>query len=625
MKPLVGLGICLFLGSVSSLGYWTFSRTRPADNAVPADRKSVASSERNSSPRTNADDGRVRIQFRDLAKSAGVTFKHQHSRTDMHYVPEIMGGGVAWIDYDQDGYVDVLFIQGGSFPPDPREKVSGPTSRLYRNLGDGTFVDVTADVGLVHPGFGQGVAVGDYDNDGYPDLFITCYEHVHLFHNEPDSRGGRRFREVTDEAGVKLNGWCTSCGFADIHANGFLDLFVCRYVKMDLAHYPFCGAPNREPPLRESCGPREFRGNSCVLFRNNGNGTFTNVSRESGLEAESKGLGVLLVDFDDDGKTDIFVGNDELPNDYYHNLGGGKLQSCGVLSGTASNSHGGVMGSMGLEAGDVSGSGRPDIFVTTYWHEGTTLFRNNGNGLFTDVSIGAGMQNASYNKVGWGTCFIDADLDGALDIFVANGHVYRNALEILAKNPDGEPHTYEQPAQFFLGNGKGLFHDISRDAGPYFRELHVGRGAAMCDYDNDGAMDIAINNCGESAALLHNETETPNHWIRLQLEGARARDPQGSNRDAIGARVTLRLGDLQRVYHIKGGGSYLSASDRRLLIGLGSVDQVDDVEVRWPNANGTVQHFGPLKANQSYKLEEGQQAMRAKCPPVKRVLSIARE
>jgi hypothetical protein len=529
-----------------------------------------------------------------------------------------MGGGVAWIDYDQDGYLDLFLVQGGTFPPDPREKSTEHTSRLYRNRGDGTFEDVTARVGLTHPGFGQGVAVGDYDNDGYPDLFVTCYGHVHLFHNEPDGDGGRRFREVSKQAGVTLDGWCTSCGFGDLHGKGFLDLFVCRYVKMDLDHYPFCGAGSRDPPLRASCGPREFRGNSCVLFRNNGDGTFTDVSKEAGLEAESKGLGVLLLDLDDDGKTDVFVGNDEMPNHHYRNLGGGKLESCGVLCGTASNFRGAAMGSMGVEAGDLTGHGRADLFISTYWHEGTTLFRNNGNNLFTDVSAGAGMYNASYNKVGWGTCLLDCDRDGAMDIFVANGHVYRNAPEILAKNPNGEPHTYEQPAQLFRGDGRGSFRDISAEAGPYFRERHVGRGAAMGDYDNDGAMDIAVNNCGEAAALLHNETQTPSHWLRLQLEGARARDPQGSNRDAIGARVTLHVGGRALVHHVKGGGSYLSASDRRLLIGLGSADRVDDVEVRWPNAKATVQHFGPLCADQSYRLVEGGKALPARCPPVRR-------
>jgi hypothetical protein len=272
---------------------------------------------------------------------------------------------------------------------------------------------------------------------------------------------------------------------------------------------------------------------------------------------------------------------------------------------------------MGLEAGDVTGNGRPDIFITTYWHEGTTLFRNNGKNLFTDISGAAGMFSPSWNKVGWGTCFIDFDRNGDLGIFVANGHVYRNALEVRAKNEDGEEHSYEQPAQLFRGNGQGLFREVSSEAGAYFKERHVGRGVAMGDYDNDGAMDIAINNCGEPAALLHNETHTPHHWIRLQLEGGRALNPEGSNRDGIGARVTVRLGTRKRVYHVKGGGSYLSASDRRLLIGLGASEKVDDVEVRWPNAKATVQHFGALAADRSYKLVEDRGAEPAKCPPAK--------
>jgi hypothetical protein len=534
----------------------------------------------------------------------------------MHYVPEIMGSGVAWIDYDQDGYLDLFFVQAGNFPADSDAKITEPTSRLYRNQGDGTFVDVTRQVGLLVPGFGQGVAVGDYDNDGFPDLFVTCYGHLHLYHNEPDGHSGRRFREVTHEAGVELDGWCTSCAFADIHGNGFLDLFVCRYVRMDLYHYPFCGYKDRDPPIRISCPPREFPGDSSVLFRNNGNGTFTNVSRQAGLVPDGKALGVVILDLDGDGKPDIFVGNDEVPNSHYRNLGGGKLQSCGALAGTATTGQGKVMGSMGVDAEDTTGSGRPDVFVTTYYHEGTSLFRNEGNNLFSDVSSHAGMLGASWDKVGWGAGFLDLDRDGFPDLFVANGHVYRNAAELPQIGDDGQPLRYQQLPQLFLNNGKGVFREISKDAGPYFTVGHVGRGVAIGDYDNDGSMDIAINHCGEPASLLHNETETPNHWIRLVLEGTRHLNPRGSNRDAIGACVNVRVGDRTIVRHVKGGGSYYSASDRRLLIGLGAAERVDAVEVRWPNAAATVQSFGAMAADRSYKLVEGAgQVFPAKCPP----------
>jgi enediyne biosynthesis protein E4 len=599
MRLLVSLTVSLFLTLVSAVALLAYHyRATPT---LPAEQLETPATPAQPKP-----DDAVRVRFRDVARQAGVGFVHTHSTTDMHYVPEIMGGGAAWLDFDQDGFIDLFLVQGATFPPPADETPTGPTSRLYRNRGDGTFEDVTEQVGLRVPGFGQGVAVGDYDNDGFPDLFVCCYGHGHLYHNEPGSHGGRRFREVTHEAGIRLDGWCSACAWGDLHGRGWLDLFVGRYVKMDLDHYPFCGDKTTDPPLRFSCGPREFQGNSSVLYRNNGDGTFADVSKEAGLEPDGKALGVLILDLDGDGKPDLFVGNDEVPNFHYRNLGGGKLQSCGVLSGLAANHQGKPMGSMGLEADPITGSDRPDLFITTFWHEGTALFRNNGNNLFTDVSQRTGMFSASWNKVGWGTCFVDADLDGRLDLFVANGHVYRNALDLHEKNQNGEPHTYQQLAQFFQGDGTGHFQEISAEAGPYFQELHVGRGVAMGDFDNDGRMDIAVNHCGGPAALLRNETETPNHWLRLELQGAQPGDPKGANRDAIGARVAVRVGDRILVRYLKGGGSYYSSADRRLLFGLGPARHVEEVIVRWPNAAASSQRYGPLEADHGYLLIEGQ-------------------
>jgi hypothetical protein len=503
------------------------------------------------------------IRFEEIALSAGIDFHHVDGRTPMHYFPEVMGGGVAWLDFDQDGYQDLLFVQGGPFPP----KSSGEpktASRLYRNLGNGRIEDVAEQVGLKHNGYGQAVAIGDYDNDGYPDIFISGFGECHLFHNEPDASGKRIFRDVTLEAGVALDVWFSSCAFGDIHGNGFLDLFVCRYVKIDLQNYPFCGNKERDPTLRFTCGPREFPGSQSVLFRNNGDGTFTDVSTSAGIEPEGKGMGVVILDLDDDGLQDIYVGNDQMPNFYYKNLGKGRLQSRGILSGNAVNWQGNPMGSMGVEADDLTGSGRPDLLITTFFHQGWALFRNNGKSLFTDFSPKSGMNKTSWDRVGWGTCLIDPDLDGVLDIFVANGHVYRNAREMVEKNEDGSPQSFEQLPQLFLGDGKGHFRDISKEAGPYFLTPHSGRGVAMGDFDNDGHMDIAVNHCGSPAALLHNQTKTNNHWIRLHLEGSRHRDPKGSNRDAIGAKVTIKVGGRTLVRHVKGGGSYLSTHDKRL-------------------------------------------------------------
>jgi hypothetical protein len=402
-----------------------------------------------------------------------------------------------------------------------------------------------------------------------------------------------------------------------VHQNGYLDLFVCRYLTLDLKNYPFCGDSKRQPPERAICGPGKFPGSASVLFRNNGNGTFTNVSRSAGIETSGKGLGVVILDLDDDGKPDIFVGNDEVPNFQYRNLGNGRFESCGVQSGTAALYNGNPMGSMGVEADDLTGHGRPDLFVSTFYHQGWALFRNDGNNFFVDISQSSGLYAPSWDKVGWGACLLDVDQDGALDLFVANGHVYRNA-EAMAKSENGEPQTFAQLAHLFLGDGKGRFQDIATLAGPYFRERHTGRGAAMGDYDNDGAMDIAVNHVGAAASLLHNETQTPNHWIRLQLEGSRQRGPAGSNRDAIGARVTVRAGDKTLVRHVKGGGSYLSTHDRRLLIGVGQAQMVDSIEVRWPNRAAVVQRWqGPFPADSNYLLMEGEAKVQpARCPPL---------
>src|SRR5438876_9357136 len=293
---LVSFVSCLLFGTLIALGWivWRQHRCKQFLDQVQSEEDSATPSA------TSPDGDALVIRFQDLAQSSGIDFLHVDGRTPMNYFPEVMGGGVAWIDYDQDGYMDLFFVQGGKFPPDSTAKLQSPTSRLFRNQGDGTFVDVTEKVGLFHTGYGQGVAVGDYDNDGYPDLFVTCFGQCHLFHNEPDGHGGRRFRDVTKEAGVALDGWCSSCAFGDIHGKGFLDLFVCRYVAIDLNDYPFCGNKMREPPVRHTCGPREFQGTSSVLFRNNGDGTFTNVSVEAGLEPVGKALGVVILDLDGD-------------------------------------------------------------------------------------------------------------------------------------------------------------------------------------------------------------------------------------------------------------------------------------------------------------------------------------
>jgi enediyne biosynthesis protein E4 len=545
----------------------------------------------------------IDIRFADVTAAAGIDFRHYDGRTDMEYIMDETGAGVGWLDYDQDGLMDLFLVQGASFTPpyaQPR-----PASKLYRNLGGGRFKDVTADVGLGHVGCGQGVAVGDIDNDGYPDLFLTCYGKPNvLYHNVPDGKGGRRFADITAKAGLadhpdwhERPNWSTSAAFLDYNGDGRLDLFVCSYVKIDLGHYPLC--ENSRRTRRGPCPPRRFEGTRCLLYRNNGDGTFTDVSKEAGIDApDAKALGVVALDLDDDGKPDLYVANDTTPNFLFHNLGNGRFESVGPVSGCAVSLEGEATASMGVDADDLDGDGRPDLFVTTFARETKPLYRNEGGGQFLDASFASGLGSATWHRLGFGTAFLDADRDGNLDLFISNGHVSRHI------DDEGDPNlTFRQKAQLFLNNGRGRFQDISERAGGYFGEGHVGRGLALCDYDNDGLMDAALNNSGEPAVLLHNESKTPNHWLRLELHGTK------SNRDAVGARVTLHLpGGRKLVRHRKGGGSYLSACDPRLLVGLGAAARIERVEVRWPS--GLLQQVGPLAADRGYLVVEGDPAVR---------------
>jgi hypothetical protein len=469
---------------------------------------------------------------------------------------------------------------------------------------------VTEEAGLAHVGFGQGVAVGDIDNSGYPSLFLTCYRKPNvLYRNVPDGKGGRRFEDITARAGLLSHpdwrdrpNYSTSAAFLDYNNDGHLDLFVCSYVKIDMAHYPECltrriDRPS-EKPRRDPCPPKQFEPTHCVLYRNNRDGTFTDVSAAAGIRAVAgKALGVValnLSDEDDRILTDIFVANDTENNFLFRNLGNGKFEESAVISGCAVSSAGNKQAYMGVDADPLTDSGRPDIFSTAFQHETSSLFRNEGKFLFLDVApqMGTGLGPPSWNRLKFGTCFLDVDHDGSLDIVVANGHVWRNV------DRDGDPeNTYRQPAQLFLNDGKGHFQEISRQAGPYFLEKHVGRGVAVCDYDNDGHMDLAFNNSGEPAVLLHNESKTPYHWIRLELRGTK------SNRDGVGAKVTVFAANRKLVRHRKGGGSYCSSSDPRLLVGLGTAAKADKVEVHWPS--GLKQQVGPLQADRGYRISEG--------------------
>jgi hypothetical protein len=537
----------------------------------------------------------IQIHFEDVTHAAGIQFSHFDGRTEMEYIMDQTGSGLAWLDYDRDGLMDLFLVQGGTFLPSLSE--NPPACTLIKNLGNGRFRDVTEETGLGHVGCGQGVAVGDIDNDGYPDLFLTCYGKPNVLYRNTDDHGRRRFVDATAAAGLSQHpdwrdrpNYSTSAAFLDYNGDGYLDLFVCSYVKIDLAHYPDCKS---RLGRRGPCPPSQFEGTRSVLYRNNRDGTFTDVSREAGIaDGVGKALGVVALDFDDDGRVDIFVANDTVPNFFFHNLGNQRFESLGPSSGCAVNLAGTPQAYMGVDADDLDGDGRPDLFVTAFSRETNTFFRNEGRCQFLDSTPMSGLGPPSWFSLGFGTCFLDLDQDGSPDIAVVNGHVSRNV------DQERDPNiTFRQKAQLFLNDGRGRFREVSALAGSYFGEAHVGRGLACCDYDNDGRMDLAINNSGEPGVLLHNESRTPFHWLRLELEGTK------SNRDAVGAKVTVHAAGRRLVRHKKGGGSYLSASDPRLLVGLGSATEVERIDIRWPS--GLLQTVGPLKADQGYRIVEG--------------------
>ncbi len=544
----------------------------------------------------------VRIDFEDVAEAAGVRFQHYDGRVPLQYIMDTTAPGLAWLDYDQDGLMDLFLVQGGNSVGPPPEPAPAPASKLFHNEGGGRFRDVTEAVGVAHVGCGQGATVGDVDNDGDPDLFVTSFGRPNaLYRNEE----GTRFVEVADQAGLAAPtaggtgpNWSTSAAFLDYDNDGFLDLFVGHYVEVDLDHYPVCGPGG---PKRRSCPPEQFSASRCSLYRNRGNGTFADVSREAGIDApEAKALGVVALDFDDDGWIDLFVANDGVANFLFHNLGGGKFESVGLTSGCAVNSSGSTQAYMGVDADDLDGDGLPDLYATAFAKQTDTLFRNEGGGLFLDVTPSSGIGPPSWDRLAFGICFLDADLDGAPDIFVANGHVDHFIDE------DRDPlETFRQRAQLYRNDGRGHFWDISDRAGSYFQQARVGRGVGPCDFDNDGRMDLAVANSGEPTALLHNRCETPNHWLRLELRGTK------SNRDAVGAKVTLTLADGRKlVRYRKGGGAYLSAGDPRLLVGIGTAPKVKSVEVRWPS--GLVQQVGPLDGGRGYLIVEGTERVEPK-------------
>lgn len=545
-------------------------------------------SNREPSPRSeSAAEG---IRFEDVAVSAGVRFHHFDPATELHLMPETMGSGLGWIDYDADGWPDLFCVQDGPLPPanDPTR-----THALFRNNRDGTFADVTSAVGLNHSGFGVGCAVGDYNNDGYDDLVVSYLGDLRLFQNEPDAGapGGRRFRDATARSGLSNPHWGTSCAWADLDGDALLDLYVCNYVEVDPAKPTTCRHPGKR--LYYQCSPTAFPYTHHRLYRNLGNGVFQDVSEVSGISQvrTAPGLGVVIADLDEDGKPDIYVANDMNEAYLFRNLGRTRFEEVSLRSGTALGPGGHRIAGMGVAVADFDSSGRPSIFITNFQDSPNVLFFNRGRMLFDDASFRSGLGGPSITKLGFGTCTIDANLDGQPDLAIANGHVQRVAREVFGVQ-------YAQPCQLFLRDGVGKFREAP--AGSDFARPRVGRGLAAEDFDNDGHSDLALSGVGEQVALFRNRTASENNWLILHLEG----DGKSSNRNAIGAVVRVTSAGTTQTHFLIGGGSYLSASDRRMVIGIGKSTRAERVSVRWPS--GRTQEFPDLPSGTRWRLVEGQ-------------------
>ena len=510
--------------------------------------------------------GSARTQwFVEAAEEAGIDFRHENGATPEKYMPETMSGGGLFFDYDGDGWLDVFLVNGGSFVD--ASVAAAAAHRLYRNDGDGTFTDRSAGSGIAVSGYGMGACAADYDNDGDVDLYVTSMGPNRLYRNE----GEGRFADVTGAAGAGYDLWSSSCAFGDVDNDGDVDLYVVNYV--DFA------ADNNKPCVHTGdvpvyCHPNVYNGRSDVLFRNDGDGAFTDVSRASGVHhAGGKGLGVVFADYDRDGWTDIYVANDSVPNFLFHNRGDGAFEEVALFAGVAVDRAGEPLAGMGTDMGDVDGDGLPDAFVTNLATQTHNLYTNLGAGLFMDSTYESGAGRATLPFVGFGAVFADFDNDGDLDIAVANGEVIDN-VALFQDN-----RTYPQRNLLLANDGNGNFTDVGPASGPGFALEKVGRALAAGDIDNDGDQDLLVVNVGQTADLLRNDGENAGRSILVRTVGT------GSNRDGVGAELTLSVGDRRLVRHVKAGSSYLAQSDLRVHFGLGAAERAERLEIRWPGGN----------------------------------------
>ncbi|HKW19698.1 MAG TPA: CRTAC1 family protein [Terriglobales bacterium] len=526
-------------------------------------------------------------KFVDITRSAGITFQHDNAASPEKYLIETMGSGCGWIDYNQDGLLDLYLANGAATRVyTPKNPLRGA---LYRNNGNGTFTDVTEKAGVGAEGqFGMGIAVGDYDNDGFPDLFVCGYGRCILYHNN----GNGTFTDITSRAAVANTGrWASSAAWFDYDNDGRLDLVIANYVDWSPDRNFYCG--DRGPGMRSYCHPDDFNPEPPTLYHNNGDGTFTDVSKRSGLALKpGNGLGIVTFDYDNDGWQDIFIANDHMPNSLFHNNRDGTFAEVGYLAGVAVSGDGQVEAGMGTDAADVTGSGRLDIAVTHLDMQLARLYQNNGDGTFDDATFRSKLGYSTFHTSGFGTRFFDYDNDGARDLFMANGHVLDNIQRYHSEV------SYAEPKLMFRNTGHGIFENVSDQLGPDFVLPRVSRGAAIGDFDNDGDLDILVSNCGQKPQLLRNDGGNQNHWLEILLIGTK------SNRDGVGTRVKLVAGDLVLYDQRKGGMSYQSAQDPRLHFGLGPRTKIDSVEITWPSRMTT--KLSNLKCDQIIAVKEGQ-------------------
>ena len=529
------------------------------------------------------------VTFTDVSAASGIRFRHTNGAFGKKYLPETMGAGAAFLDVDRDGWQDVFIVNSTRFPGRP-EAPGYPA--LLRNNRNGTFTDVTAAAGLRVEMYGMGASAADYDNDGLVDLYVTALGKNRLFRN----RGGFRFTDVTDRAGVGDTAFSTSAAWFDYNRDGRLDLFVANYVEWSPDKDLFC---TLDGTSKSYCTPESYRGHSSTLYRNNGDGTFENVTRAAGIEDPAgKALGVALIDHDNDGWLDVVVAHDTQPNRLYRNLRNGRFTDVGLMAGIAFNEAGVARAGMGVDAADYDGSGRQSLVIGNFSNEMMALYRNEGNGLYIDEAPVGAIGKASLLTLTFGAFFFDYDLDGLLDIFAANGHVADNIERVQPKV------RYAQPPHVFRNAGAGRFEEVTGRMGPDLRRPLVARGAAYADYDRDGDLDVLVTTNNGPARLLRNDGGNTQRWIRVVVEGTR------SNRDGIGTRVQALVNGKSGPWAmVKTGSSYCSQSELPVTLGLGSGQRVSGLRITWPD--GRVETTGPLDANRMVTVTEGRGVTRS--------------